>query len=83
MDKLQELETRIARLEGNNNPPEDVGRFKEIVRKVYPEANARNYIGMGWYVISKRGAFSLERDGWLGSGSTEERAWENAAKEVA
>ncbi len=56
---------------------------KQTVRKLYPEANAREYAGMGWFVINKRGAYSLERDGWLGRGDTEDAAWESAAKEVA
>ena len=55
---------------------------KSSVRRVYPDANARNYASMGWFVISRRGAYSIERDGWLGRGNTEAEAWESAAKEV-
>lgn len=55
----------------------------EKVLARYPDANARHYADLnGWYVIHRRGAYSLEREGWLGQGATEQLAWDSAANNL-
>ena len=52
----------------------------EAVLAKFPEANARYYADLGlWFVIPRRGAYSLEREGWLGSGPTEQAGWVSAS----